>query len=145
LADARRHELLGLRQAEEDAKLIQSGKAIFQDGKLVHLPLTTDPKLIENRGSDVPLVRWTNTSDVSKLANQIEQSKKIQEAANLGKAIIFAEEAAEEMADEPVSDEPVDPDWFTQWQRYTQEVSNEDMLRLWGKILAQETRDPRSY
>lgn len=54
--------------------------------------------------------------------------------------------AAEELKDEPaVTDEPLDEDWTTRFFRIAEEVSNEEMQALWGKILAGEIKQPKSY
>lgn len=54
--------------------------------------------------------------------------------------------AAEELKDEPaVTDEPLDEDWTTRFFKIAEEVSNEEMQALWGKILAGEIKQPKSY
>ena len=54
--------------------------------------------------------------------------------------------AAEELQGEPaVTDEPLDEDWTTRFFKIAEEVSNEEMQALWGKILAGEIKQPKSY
>lgn len=54
--------------------------------------------------------------------------------------------AAEELKDEPlVTDEPLDEDWTTRFFRIAEDISNEDMQALWGKILAGEIKQPKTY
>ena len=54
--------------------------------------------------------------------------------------------AAEELKDEPpITDEPVDEDWTTRFFNIVEEISNEDMQALWGRILAGEVKQPKSY
>jgi uncharacterized repeat protein (TIGR03899 family) len=54
--------------------------------------------------------------------------------------------AAEELKDEPpITDEPVDEDWTTRFFNIVEEISNEDMQALWGRILAGEVKEPKSY
>jgi hypothetical protein len=54
--------------------------------------------------------------------------------------------ATEELKDEqPVTDEPVDKDWTTRFFNIVEEISNEEMHALWGKILAGEIKQPKSY
>jgi len=54
--------------------------------------------------------------------------------------------AAEELRNEqPITDEPLDEDWTTRFFRIAEEVSNEEMQALWGKILAGEIKQPKSY
>lgn len=54
--------------------------------------------------------------------------------------------AAEELKNEqPVTDEPLDEDWTTRFFRIAEDISNEEMQALWGKILAGEVKQPKSY
>lgn len=54
--------------------------------------------------------------------------------------------AAEELKDEPpITDEPLDEDWTTRFFRIVEDVSNEEMQALWGRILAGEIKQPNSY
>ena len=54
--------------------------------------------------------------------------------------------AAEELRNEqPITDEPLDQDWTTRFFRIAEEVSNEEMQALWGKILAGEIKQPKTY
>lgn len=52
--------------------------------------------------------------------------------------------AGENMEDH-VSEEPVDDDWITRFFNLAQDVSNEEMQLIWGKILAGEISNPNSY
>ncbi|MDT0644954.1 DUF2806 domain-containing protein, partial [Zunongwangia sp. F363] len=54
--------------------------------------------------------------------------------------------AAEQLETEKdVSEEKVDDDWTTRFFNYAQDVSNEEMQSLWGRILAGEVKNPKSY
>jgi hypothetical protein len=44
-----------------------------------------------------------------------------------------------------VSDEPVDVDWFARWRNCAEDVNDEDMQRLWGRVLAGEVKQPKTY
>lgn len=44
-----------------------------------------------------------------------------------------------------VSEEKVDEDWTVQFFNYSQDVSNEEMQMIWGKILAGEVSQPGSF
>ena len=57
---------------------------------------------------------------------------------------IALEEAAEDEQKEP-DENPIDPDWFSQWRSRAQHVSNEDMQRLWAKILVGEAKQSHSF
>ena len=47
--------------------------------------------------------------------------------------------------EETVTDEPLDEDWTTRFFKIAEEVSNEEMQALWGKILAGEIKQPKTY
>lgn len=54
--------------------------------------------------------------------------------------------AAEELKNEPpVTDEPLDEDWTTRFFRIAEDISNEEMQAWWGKILAGEIKQPKTY
>jgi hypothetical protein len=54
--------------------------------------------------------------------------------------------AAEELKnEEPITDEPVDEDWTTRFFNIAEDISNEEMQALWGRILAGEIKKPKSY
>jgi len=54
--------------------------------------------------------------------------------------------AFDEIQDEAqVSDEPVSDDWATRFFSIAQDVSDEEMRQLWGRILAGEIKQPNSY
>lgn len=54
--------------------------------------------------------------------------------------------AAEELKNEqPISDEPIDEDWTARFFKIVEDVSNEEMQTLWGRILAGEIKQPKTY
>ncbi len=54
--------------------------------------------------------------------------------------------AAEQLEQEKeVAEEPVDDDWTTRFFNYAQDISNEEMQALWGRILAGEIKRPNSF
>jgi hypothetical protein len=46
---------------------------------------------------------------------------------------------------EQVSDVPVDEDWINRFFRIVEDVSNGEMQKLWGRILAGEVKSPKSF
>ena len=54
--------------------------------------------------------------------------------------------AAEQLGHEQVvSDEPVDDDWTARFFNIVEDVSDDEMQQLWGRILAGEVKQPKSY
>ncbi len=80
------------------------------------------------------------------LEDRIQERLNFQEAKkqlNIENITAFA---AEELKNEsPVTDEPLGEDWTTRFFKIAEEVSNEEMQALWGKILAGEIKQPKTY
>jgi len=58
----------------------------------------------------------------------------------------ITQKAALNLEGEPtVSEEPVNQDWTTRFFDYAEDISNIEMQELWGKILAGEIKQPKSY
>lgn len=54
--------------------------------------------------------------------------------------------AAEELKNEPpITDEPFDEDWTNRFFHIVEDISNEEMQALWGRILAGEIKHPKTY
>ncbi len=54
--------------------------------------------------------------------------------------------AAEQLTqEETVSEEPVEEDWINRFFNIAEDISNEEMQQLWGRILAGEVKKPKSY
>lgn len=54
--------------------------------------------------------------------------------------------AAEQLTNEEnVSEEPVDADWSARFFNIAQDISDDEMQKLWGRILAGEVKQPKSY
>ena len=47
--------------------------------------------------------------------------------------------------DEQVSKEPVEKDWMTRFLNIAEEISDKDLQDIWGRILAEEIKKPKSY
>ncbi len=53
--------------------------------------------------------------------------------------------AAQLSQEQTVSSEPVNDDWTTRFFNIVEDVADEEMQNLWGKILAGEVKQPQSY
>ena len=72
----------------------------------------------------------------------IRQSIEFQGRKRLANVSSVVEDAAEELGDERVSDRAPDHDWTARFFDFAQDVSSEDMRKLWSRILAGEVRNP---
>lgn len=71
------------------------------------------------------------------LFNETERQKSIDNVVEI---------AAEQLKNEDnISQEPVDKDWSKRFFNIVQDISDEEMQSLWGRILAGETKQPNSY
>lgn len=113
-------------QAERDAKAIEAGEARF-DGKVLHPALA-----LPNMPPNVPL------EYLPMLEGHRQESDNLN--ANLGIALSILADTD----DKDISDEPVSPDWFARWRREAQVIGDHELQSLWGRILAEEVKNPRS-
>ena len=72
----------------------------------------------------------------------IAQSIEFQGRKRLANARAVLEAGAEELGDKEVADHDPDPDWTARFFDYVQDVSSEDMQKIWAKILAGEVESP---
>jgi hypothetical protein len=80
------------------------------------------------------------------MLGQIEQKiihREQKKHKNIENIIALAAEQIEE--DSKVSSEKVDSDWTTRFFNIAEDISNEEMQKLWGKILSGEVKEPGSF
>lgn len=76
------------------------------------------------------------------LANYIA----VKESRKLRNTMAVIEKAQSHFAEgEKVSDEPVDEGWKNRFFNIIEEVTDEDMREIWGRVLAGEVKRPKSY
>ena len=113
--------------------------------------------LIEGRATSMQIIAAAQAEARSKLISPqaalqgevtigelIEQRVQFQEEkrqANIGSVVA---QAAQELGDREVQDHEVDHDWTARFFNDVQDVSSEEMQRLWAKILAGEVERPGS-
>lgn len=78
--------------------------------------------------------------------NRINERLKYKEANRQQNLDYINYIAAEQLfQEESVSEEPVDNDWINRFFNIAEDISNEEMQNLWGRILAGEVKRPNSY
>lgn len=85
--------------------------------------------LIEAQGQDA-LANYVAAKESRKLRNTVAVIEKAQTHFTDG---------------EKVSDEPVDEGWKNRFFNIIEEVTDEDMREIWGRVLAGEVKRPKSY
>ncbi|MGH1578482.1 DUF2806 domain-containing protein [Planktotalea sp.] len=148
---ARIAERLLLEQAEIDVAELRSGRKKIDrtSGLLIEnspAPLLLTGPIEEDTYNQTLSNELTSEFAVS--ATSTARANEIQQAINLKRISLFAEEAAEEMdadVSQTSADGAVDPDWFSKWRISAQNVSREEMQRLWAKLLAGEVNQPGKF
>src|SRR3990167_9259019 len=117
--EIRRDEILSLTQAEEDAKKIASGAAIYCGNgqiKLISEQVEPDDQL---SGRIEPYIGNLN---VRALASSAQTAESIQKEINIAKAMIHAEEELAQSEAE-ATDKEIEKDWLFAWRGYAERVS----------------------
>lgn len=148
--DARAAEMLRLQQVEFDIAEVRAGrKTVDPTGKLISCD---KPTVLQLEGPNSENKYEPNISDFAQEAKDSAYAQDLQRAVNLKKISIYAEEIAEEIDEKATrenykeeNERKIDPDWFQKWRTGAQEVSREEMQRLWGKLLSEEVSKPGSY
>ncbi len=134
LAEARANEMKIIANAVKENFLITGGIE-YKDEKIAisspkDLPIQTQQQILITPELDI------RTND---RLNYQEAKKQL----NIENVTAFA---AEQLKNEPpITDEPLNEDWTTRFFKIAEEVSNEEMQTIWGKILAGEIKQPNSY
>lgn len=74
--------------------------------------------------------------------DDVMQRIEFQEQKRLTNVASVVEDTAEELGDKEVPDHEPDPDWTARFFNEVQDVSSEDMQKIWARILAGEVESP---
>ncbi|MGZ3321589.1 MAG: DUF2806 domain-containing protein, partial [Xanthobacteraceae bacterium] len=103
---------------------------------------------IDRKPTELPSVPAGTTLPAPLLLQRLrhEQDRRgLERAINIRETIAMAEIEASAIADESVSEEPVDPDWFTRWRANAEEIQDDEMRSLWARILTGEAQKPGRF
>ena len=75
-------------------------------------------------------------------SNDVQKAMEFQAKKRLMNVGAIAGHAAEELKDKEVPNHDPDPDWTARFFDGAQDVSSEELQKLWGKILAGEVKSP---
>lgn len=143
--DTKVYEIKKLAEAKaEEMKIIS--KAVHDNYQLTGGIEYKEEKITVNSPKEIPNQNEKVLIPNSPIEERAQERLNFQEAKkqlNIESVTAFA---AEELKNEqPITDEPLDEDWTTRFFRIAEDVSNEEMQALWGKILAGEVKQPKSY
>jgi hypothetical protein len=134
----RREEIQMLAQAHRDAVEISAGRKMLNESG----------RVIDRKPTELPSVPAGTTLPAPLLLQRLrhEQDRRgLERAINIRETIAMAENEASSIADESVSEKPVDPDWFTRWRANAEEIQDDEMRRLWARILTGEAQKPGRF
>lgn len=135
LAEAKADEMKIMANAIKENFQLTGGEIEYKEDKIA----ISSPKELPAKANESILIEPPIEKRVEERINFQEVKKQI----NIENVTAHA---AEELKNEgPITDEPVDEDWTTRFFRIAEEVSNEEMQALWGKILAGEIKQPKTY
>lgn len=118
------------------------------DAKAYELKIISDT--VRNN-SDVPIVYDSagvsiDTSNFEEIAKRASSRLAYQEITKQQNIEAVADNAYKELENaEDVSPESVNPDWMFRFFDSVENISNEDMQKIWGHILAGEIKRPNTY
>jgi hypothetical protein len=93
---------------------------------------------------DVEVIRINQRDAIREARDRAKERVTRQEERRQNNLEAITIKAALEEPDS-VSEEPVEPDWLSQFINQAQDVSDEDMQTIWGRILAGEVAEPGTY
>ena len=135
LAEARAEEIKIIAEAVKE-NFPKTGGIEYKEDKL----LISSPK-------DLPLnsqtLLLTNASSIEERTRERLNFQEAKKQLNIENVTAFATDELKN--GQPVTDERLDDDWTTRFFRIIEDISNEEMQSLWGKILAGEIKHPKSY
>ena len=153
-AEARIKERLMLEQTERDIADIRAGRKMFSaHGKIID-SVQPQTQLLENNEEQNAQVNQTEVTadNFSQSAKDADDARILQRSVNLKRVALLAEEEAEKVDEtnenqtEQGDDKPeIDPDWFAKWRNGAQDVHQDQLQRLWAKLLVGEVSQSGSY
>jgi hypothetical protein len=143
--DTKVYEITKLAEAKaEEMKIIANainenfqftGGIEYKDEKLI----ISSPKELPGENKQTILINPPLEVRTQERLNYQEAKKQL----NIESVTAFA---AEQLKNEhSVTDEPLDENWKTRFFNIAEEISNEEMQVLWGRILAGEIKQPKKY
>lgn len=127
--------------------------------KLMKRMLGTDTKKLANellaieQEGTVPhnLPKWVTEFEEIKLnevcstvGEQLVHNEKVEEYKNMAECIKYAMQESQNLSDDDVSEEEIPLGFWGRWRREAKVISDEYLQMVWGKILAEEIKEPHS-
>jgi len=132
IADAKAYEIERISKAIEANK--ETLKLLEYDNEKIKIICDNENMSHENAAEHLEL---TQRASNRLLSREVKRQINIENTVHA---------AAEDLSNEKtVSEEPVDEDWITRFFNIIEDINNEQMQKLWGRILSGEIKSPRTY
>lgn len=116
-------------------KLFDTATDIF---KTLYTPTLT----LKNGKAEVDVEIYKKQKNMELFENQTFTMYEIAKLKNFVHTVNFAAEELNEENEQTCSDEPVDFDWLMRFFDAVSNISNEELQKLWGQVLAGEIKQP---
>lgn len=137
LAEARAEEMKIMSKAIKENYLLTGGIGYSDEKISIESPKELPVNSESNEIIEIPS---QNLNERTQNRLDFQQNRK---QLNLESVTAYA---ADELKNEPpIADEPLNEDWTTRFFNIAEDISNEEMQALWGRILAGEIKSPKSY
>jgi hypothetical protein len=139
--DTKAYEIIKLAEAKaEEMKIIS--KAISENYQLTGSIKYNEEKLVISSRKEI-LTPYNINSSIEERTKERLNFQETKKQLNIENVTTIA---AEELKnDQSITDEPLNNDWITRFFGIVEDISDEEMQGLWGKILAGEIKKPNSY
>lgn len=118
----------------EPRQIVRKAKAEAKAQSIVAMEQAKTKAIIEG---DAKKAQYLDAINERLIKKEKRRQKNIEEVVSTAGEILEAEK--------DISNEPVNPDWVTRFFDIVQDVSDNEMQLLWGRILAGEIKQPQSY
>ena len=141
-ADAENYKQIKL----ADSKFYEEQKKI--DAKCYELEkvssiIKSNPEICITYAGGVTTMENTGLQDLAQRALNRLHYKELKHQLNIENVVYHAYEELKN--DDEVSDEPVNDDWILRFFNSIENIGNEELQKIWGRILAGEIKKPNSY
>jgi hypothetical protein len=121
----------------------------FREEKLETIKINNEAKQLQISLDKEQFADAEIVPQIEQIASETMNSKIreiVKEEISIAKAVEYAGECIqnENLVDEKPSEMPSE-DWLNKWKKRVQEFTDEDALRLWGKVLAGEFASPGRF
>lgn len=133
----------GVGKVYEPTNIRRTAKAKADEIKLISDALVQNSMLPTNYSNGDISIDITNSEELFKRAGERLVYQEMLKQQNIDSVISTAYVELENT--DEVSKEPVDKDWIIRFMNSIEDISNEHMQEIWGKLLAGEIKQPNTF